>query len=64
VVREGHRRQGQGRYDIDPLNYKIANGRLFLFYKGVLGDALKIWNEDEANLTKRADEKWELIAAE
>ena len=47
--------------DIDPLNFKITNGRLFLFYKGLLGDALKIWNKDEANLTHKADEKWKEI---
>jgi len=47
--------------DIDPLNYKITNGRLFLFYKGLLGDALKVWNKDEANLTRKADEKWKEI---
>jgi YHS domain-containing protein len=52
------------KVDIDPLNYKITNGRLFLFYKGLLGDALKIWNKDEANLTKRADENWQKIVAE
>ncbi len=42
--------------DIDPLSYKITNGRLFLFYKGLWGDALQIWNKDEANLTHKADE--------
>lgn len=49
--------------DIDPLNFKITNGRLFLFYKGLFGDALKIWNKDEANLTRRADEQWKGIVA-
>ena len=49
--------------DIDPLSYKITNGRLFLFYKGLLGDALKIWNKDEANLTQRADKNWQEITS-
>lgn len=47
--------------DIDPLSFKITNGRLFLFYKGFFGDALKIWNADEANLTQRADKNWREI---
>lgn len=47
--------------DIDPLNYKITGGRLFLFYKGIGGDALQIWNKDEPNLTRKADEKWKQI---
>lgn len=51
------------KVDIDPLNYKITDGRLFLFYKGAFGDALKIWNNNEAELTRRADEKWKEITA-
>jgi YHS domain-containing protein len=50
--------------DIDPLTYKITNGRLFLFYKGFFGNALDIWNKDEANLTRRADQHWKEIIAE
>ncbi|MEO5667461.1 MAG: YHS domain-containing (seleno)protein, partial [Bdellovibrionota bacterium] len=29
------------KYDIDPENYKVTDGRLFLFYKGWKGDAKK-----------------------
>lgn len=49
--------------DIDPLTYKITNGRLFLFYKGFFGNALDIWNKDEPNLTRRADQHWKEIVA-
>lgn len=52
------------KVDIDPKNYKITDGRLFLFYKGVWGDALKDWNKDERNLIVKADEKWKGIAGE
>jgi hypothetical protein len=52
------------KVDIDPKNYKITDGRLFLFYKGILGDALKVWNKDEANLTRKADAQWKRIAGE
>lgn len=50
------------RVEIDPGNFKVTNGRLFLFYKGWLGDARKEWNKDEENLTARADEHWRKTA--
>lgn len=50
--------------DIDPLTYKITDGRLFLFYNGFFGNALDVWNKDEASLTQRADQNWRQILAE
>ena len=50
------------KVEVDPANYKVTGGRLFLFYKGWRGDALKDWNKDEKNLTARADEQWRKIA--
>lgn len=50
------------KVEIDPTNFKVTNGRLFLFYKGWLGNALNDWNKDEKNLTDRADEQWRKIA--
>lgn len=50
------------KVEIDPANFKITNGRLFLFYKGFLGNALNEWNKDEAKLMMRADEQWRKIA--
>ncbi len=50
------------KVDIDPENFKVTNGRLFLFYKGWLGDARKDWNKDERTLTKQADGAWQKIA--
>ena len=50
------------KVEIDPANFKVTNGRLFLFYKGWLGNALNDWNKDEKNLTIRADEQWRKIA--
>lgn len=46
------------KVSIDPSNYKITNGRLFLFYKGFLGDAKPKWDKDEASLTSKADQAW------
>lgn len=46
------------KYDIDPLNYKITDGRLFLFYKGFLGDAKKDWIKNEPKQITTADKEW------
>lgn len=49
------------KVDIDPLNYKITDGRLFLFYResGLFGgDAKPQWVKDEAEYIKKADANW------
>jgi YHS domain-containing protein len=46
------------KVEIDPTNYKVTNGRLFLFYKGFLGNAKKDWDKDETGLEKSADREW------
>lgn len=50
------------KVEVDPENFKVTDGRLFLFYKGWLGDARKDWNKDEKTLTVRANEQWRKIA--
>jgi peroxiredoxin Q/BCP len=50
------------KVEIDPKNFKLAGGRLFLFYRSWLGDAQKDWNKDESTLMRRADEQWRRIA--
>jgi len=50
------------KVEIDPANFKITNGRLFLFYKGWLGNAQKDWNKDEPGMTVKADSAWKRIA--
>lgn len=52
---------GGYKYDIDPLNYKITNGRLFLFYKGWLGDAKKDWLKNENEQITKADKQWPTV---
>ncbi len=52
---------GGYKYDIDPKNYKITNGRLFVFYKGILGDARKDWLKDEPRQLRLADENWPTV---
>jgi thioredoxin-dependent peroxiredoxin len=52
------------KVEIDPTNFKVTNGRLFLFFKAFYANALKEWNKDEANLTARADAHWKQISGE
>lgn len=49
------------KVDVDPKNFKITSGRLFLFYKDWLGNTRDDWNEDEVKLTKKADANWTKI---
>ena len=52
---------GGKKYAIDPLNYEVSDGRLFLFYKGWLGDAKKDWDKDEPGQLKKADANWPTV---
>lgn len=47
--------------DIDPERFLVTDGRLFLFYNGVLGDTLPPWQTDAANLEARADNAWRAL---
>lgn len=46
------------KVEIDPTSFKVTDGRLFLFYKGWLGDARKKWVGNESELTRSADAHW------
>ena len=52
------------KVEIDPKTFKVTNGRLFLFYNGFWGNALKDWNADEAALTRKADAQWVKVKAQ
>jgi len=52
------------KVEIDPTNFKVTNGRLFLFFKAFYANAIKDWNKDEANLTTKADANWKKISGE
>lgn len=52
------------KVEIDPANFKITNGRLFLFFKAFYANAIKDWNKDEPNLTTKADANWKKISGE
>ncbi|MEO0508548.1 MAG: YHS domain-containing (seleno)protein [Verrucomicrobiota bacterium] len=53
-----------GRTEPDPKNYKIVEGKLYVFYKGLFGDTLKLWNETsvkqaEVQLISTANTNWQ-----
>jgi hypothetical protein len=52
------------KVEIDAENYKITDGRLYLFYKSIIQDALKDWNKNEAQWTVDADRHWKEISGE
>lgn len=54
----------KGKVDIDPKNYKVTDGRLFLFYKGWGGNALKEWVKDEPSNIVKADANWKRTVGE
>jgi len=49
------------KVEIDPETFKIANGKLFLFYHSWVNNTLNKWNADEANLHAKADANWAKI---
>jgi YHS domain-containing protein len=46
------------KVEIDPESFKIANGKLFLFYHSWTNNTLGKWNKDEVNLHAKADANW------
>lgn len=52
------------KVEIDPKNFKVKDGRLFLFYKDFFSNALTDWNKHEAEWEPAADESWKKISGE
>lgn len=52
------------KVEIDPTNFKVTNGRLFLFFKAFYANAIKDWNKDEPGQMAKADANWKKIAGE
>ena len=46
------------KVEIDPETFKIVDGKLYLFYHTWVNNTLSKWNDDEANLKKKADTNW------
>ena len=52
------------KVEIDPTNFKVEHGRLFLFYKGFLGNAQNDWNKHAAEFEPAADKHWKDFSGE
>jgi len=53
------------KVDVDPKSFIVKDGRLFLFYKGLLGDTRAKWlKADHATEAKTADAMWKQISGE
>ena len=53
------------KFPVDPRNFKLVNGRLFLFLKKPEIDAREKWNEgSEREQTRKADAFWKTQAGE
>ena len=50
------------KVEVDPETFKIANGKLYLFYHTWVNNTLTKWNKDESNLKAKADKNWMGIA--
>ena len=52
------------KVEVNPRNYRVTGGRLFLFYKDPIHDAQDDWKKDEAGLRAKADAAWAKISGE
>jgi len=55
---------GGRKVGIDPTNFKVKDGRLFLFYLGTFADAKKDWNKREKEWEPAADRNWKRLTNE
>ncbi|MDX2001720.1 MAG: YHS domain-containing (seleno)protein [Chitinophagales bacterium] len=46
------------KVSVDPLTYKVKDGKLYLFYNAFFNNTLPKWNANEAELKKKADAAW------
>jgi len=52
------------KVEISPENYKVTDGRLFLFYKNFISNAISDWNADEPKNITLADKRWHEFSGE
>ena len=52
----------QDKFPVDPLNFKIVNGRVLLFLSNKNVDAMKLWSKgNQAELLRKAQAHWSKI---
>ncbi len=52
------------KVEVDPETFKIANGKLYLFYNRFFNNTLDTWNKDEAKLKASADKNWSKLISQ
>lgn len=52
------------KVEVDPETFKVADGKLFLFYNKYLNNTLKSWEKNETNLHQKADANWAKLNAQ
>ncbi|MFY0599924.1 MAG: YHS domain-containing protein [Cyclobacteriaceae bacterium] len=52
---------GTDKVKINPMTYKVVEGKLYLFYDFKGTNTLVPWNENEGSLMKEANKNWEKI---
>ncbi len=55
---------GGRKVTINPENYLVTDGRLFLFYKDLFADAIPNWNRNPAAYARSADIYWQQLSGE
>jgi YHS domain-containing protein len=49
------------KVEVDPETFKVADGKLYLFYNKFFNNTLPKWNTDERTLKEKADKNWTRI---
>lgn len=49
------------KVEINPETFKVADGKLYLFYNAYFNNTLKSWNRNETALKLKADANWKKI---
>jgi len=49
------------KVEIDPETFKVADGKLYLFYNSFFNNTLPKWSKDEATLKAQADRNWDAV---
>lgn len=52
------------KVEIDPENFIVEHGRLFLFYKSFFQNAKNAWTADEPKMLRDADASWQKLSGE
>lgn len=52
------------KVEVDPKSFRIEDGRLLLFYKGIFGDTKKDWEKQPGKLLPKADANWKKTTGE